>query len=501
MRTACYLAPLACWTDGPGRPGRFAIRATFPQQRLAKFWSTPVATRRLVIATIALVLCLAAPMIVSPVVQNWNASGWMDSRGYDTYAHNIVSGKVLEGSSQYMPVYQYGIAAVYYVFGHFFFAQQLLNVALSFLTVIFLCLAAWNLFRNLWAVLLIGVMAAFTQQLFYAVFFTQIEAWYIPIVAFSIFAWTCYWRTSSITHLVLMALAAGVGINTRNQGVFYFGWLCLAPLFIATVPWRQRFTHAAIAVAILSASLVPWSLRNYVVEGRLSPSAARNAYYLAILNDPRIGFYGIRYWEGWNEITQEYKKKYPDVAERDRVMMRVGLTTPIENFDWFRRAMFWRTLAFYGLLPPGVLATEGPKPTNWDTEWRAYVYWRTVPLILLPLSLIGLLTRPGRVTLFFSRRGSGERGRNGTVRRRRGSGLIPRSATPYADCNGRHLSAAERGRRLERNKGQFSEWHSLVRGLRWPSVCCCPLSWPACTSVGRISMRRLLNVMCSPAPM
>ena len=111
-------------------------------------------------------------------------------------------------------------------------------------------------------------------------------------------------------------------------------------------------------MTILAASLVPWSLRNYVVDGRFSPSAARTAYYVAVLNDPRIGFYGLRYWEGWNEIAQEYQRNYPDPVERDRAMMRAGLSTPFENFDWFRRALFWRTVAFYGLLHNGMFALE-----------------------------------------------------------------------------------------------------------------------------------------------
>jgi hypothetical protein len=399
------IVPSAVSVIGPALAGLVAayiVRIGSIQQRHAEFSAAPGARRRMLMGTIALVVCLAAPMIWSPVVEHWNSSGWMDSHSYDTYAHNIATGKVPEGSSLYMPIYQYGMAAVYFVFGHFFFAQQLVNVALSFLTVVFVCLAAWNLYRNLWAVLLIGIWAAFTRQLFYAVFFTQIEAWYIPIMAFGIFAWTSYWRTPSKSHLLLMALAAAVGMNTRNQGAFYFGWLCLAPLFIASIPWRRRVTHVAIAVMILAASLIPWSVRNYVVDGRLSPSAARNAYYIAALNDPRIGFYGVRYWEGWGEITQDYERRYPDPVERDRVMMRAGLSTPFQNSDWFLRAMFWRTLAFYGLLPAGVFAAKGPVPTNWATERDAYVYWRTTPLVLLPLSLIGLLTRPSRTTLFLA---------------------------------------------------------------------------------------------------
>jgi hypothetical protein len=124
--------------------------------------------------------------------------------------------------------------------------------------------------------------------------------------------------------------------------------------------------------------------------------------YVAVLNDPRIGFYGIRYWEGWNEILAEFERRYPDPLVRDRAMLYAGLSTPFERFDWFKRAAFWRTLAFYGLLPPGILATPGPTTTDWPNEWRNFVIGRMTPLMLLALSLLGLLTRPGPTTLFLA---------------------------------------------------------------------------------------------------
>jgi hypothetical protein len=251
-------------------------------------------------------------------------------------------------------------------------------------------------------VLLIGIWVAFLRQFVYAVHFTQIESWYLPIVAFTIFAWTCYWRAPSRPHLIMMAVAAGLAINTRNQGAFYFAWLCLAPLLVGVLPWRRRAVDAALAITIVAVSLVPWSVRNFVVDGRLSPSAARNAYYLAVLNDPRIGFYGLRYWEGWTDIKAEYDRRYPDRVERDRTMIRDGLTAPIRHPGWFGRAAFWRTSAFYGLLPDSFFAADGPRAPNWPVEWRGYVYSKAAPLVFLPLSLIGLLIRPSRVTAFLA---------------------------------------------------------------------------------------------------
>ena len=399
------ILPKAANVLGPMAAGAIAtmmIRAGFVRALQGEFWRAPLVRRQLLTGAIVFALVLAAPMIWSPIVEHWNASGWADSSTYEVSAHNIASGKVVEGNSQYMPVYQYGLAAVYYIFGHFFFAQQLVNVVLSLLMVLFLCLAAWNLYGNLWAVLLIGLWVAVTRQLFYVVHFTQIESWYIPIVVFGIFAWARYWRTPSTTQLVVMALAASVGINTRNQGAFFFCWLCLAPLFIASASWRRRLAHSAIALTILAVSLVPWTLRNYVVDQRLSPSSTRTALYVAILNDPRVGFYGIRYWEGWNEVAAEYVRRYPDPVERDRVMMRAGLSTPFTNFDWFCRAMFWRTLSFYGLLPTGIFAPDGIVPTNWNAEWRPYLFSRSTALLFLLVSSIGLLTRLSGVTLFMA---------------------------------------------------------------------------------------------------
>jgi hypothetical protein len=147
--------------------------------------------------------------------------------------------------------------------------------------------------------------------------------------------------------------------------------------------------------------LLPWTIRNYQVEGRFSPSAARNAYYVAALNDPRIGFYGIRYWEGWEEITADYERTYPDPVARERAMLRAGLRAPIDHPQWFQRALFWRALAFYGLVPAGIFAAEGPEPIS-TTNWASYVFWNMTPILFLLLGAVGLITRPGRTTLFLA---------------------------------------------------------------------------------------------------
>ena len=356
--------------------------------------------RLLPAASIVMAIVLAVPTILTRVLANWNVSGWMDSHAYDVYAHNIASGKVVSGDSSYMPVFQYGMAALDYVFGHFFFVHQLTNVALAFATVILICLAAWNVYRAPIVVLIVGVWVAFADSLFTYVHFTQIEAWYVPFVALAIFAWSCYWRTPSTSHLVLMALAAGFGLNTRNQGGPFFAVLCLSPLFIGSLPLRRRVAHALAALTILGLTLVPWTIRNWVVDHRLTPSGGRTAYYIAMLNDHRIGFYGLRYWEGSVEIVAEYDRQYPDPVERQRAMMKAGIAGAFSDWSWLRRALFWRFLSFYGLAPDGIFAPDGIQPTHWAAEWDSYVRVRATQLLFLLLTGLAVLTAFTPTNLF-----------------------------------------------------------------------------------------------------
>ncbi|HEY3160318.1 MAG TPA: hypothetical protein VGJ78_15240 [Vicinamibacterales bacterium] len=349
-----------------------------------------------------LCVLLALPLLALPVAQHWDSSGFMDSHSYDTYAINIATGKTLVGDSQYMPAYQYGLAFVYYFWGHFFFLQQIVNIILACIGIASLCWAGWILFRSAAAVLVIGILLGMSRPLQYAIHFTQIESWYLPLVCVLLLTWSRYWRSASWTTAIGLAVAVSVGMNMRNQGAPFFAFMCLAPLVVAGLTWRRRVAHLVVIGAVVAASLIPWTIRNYVVEGRLSPSASRSTLYLGTLNDHRIGLYGIRYWDGWNEVAAEFNQRYPNAAERERALVRAMWSNLVADPGWLARAMYWRVAAFYGLLPNGTLAIDRIIPTDWATEWPSYIFWRTAPVVILPLSLLGLALRPGRTALFLT---------------------------------------------------------------------------------------------------
>jgi hypothetical protein len=361
-----------------------------------------------------LLIILATPGLIKPLVQYWDISGYMDSHMYDKNAHDIATGDIPQGNSLVMPLYQYGMAALYYVFGHFFYVQQIANVLAAFFSIVFLCLAGWNLFRNLWAVFGIGVLSAFTTQLHAFIYLTQIENWYIPLICLILFAWSAYWRQPILLHLIFLGGATGLAFNCRAQGVFFFAFLCLTPFFIIAMPIQKRILHMLGLVCVLAAMLLPWSIRNYVYEGRFSPKS--DQAIIITINDPRTGFYGLRHdlfynrdlgkyenkglMSGFNEIYKEYEQKFADKEERNKAIQEDAIRNTLRDPLWTMKAVFWRSLSMYGLLPPGIFDPEGPKPTDWRVHWKGYVYNGFPSLFFIAFSVVGLLVRTGRTTVF-----------------------------------------------------------------------------------------------------
>ncbi|WP_034491641.1 hypothetical protein [Afifella pfennigii] len=372
---------------------------------LVSWWTAlEAADERKLVRRIILASMVACLIVVLPeVIRYWDESGWWDSASYDLIAHRIAAGTEPLGSSYFMPVYQYGLATFYWAFGHFFFVQQIVNVALATFAVGIMTTSAWLLFRRAHAVLIVAVVVVCWEQFHHVSWRTQIEGWYIPIFAASILALLLYIRRPGWKTLVLLALAAALVFNTRLQGAFYAAALGLSVFFIFDTGWRRRAQHVAVFFLLfLTLGILPWSLRNWVEEGRFSPSSTQSAILSATLNDPRTPLYGIRYWEVPDEVNEEWKRRYPDEAERIEAqrgeLMRRLMTDP----GYFVEAAPWRAMAFYGLLPPGTLETVA-RQADWENELWPWLDTVSPFMALLLLSALGVLARPrSRFQLLFA---------------------------------------------------------------------------------------------------
>ena len=350
-------------------------------------------------------LLLALPSIARPVIQLWDMSGYMDSRLYDQCAHNINTGLVPQGSSFVMPLYQYFLAFTYYIFGHFFYIQQIINILLALLTVLFICLTAWNIFRDMRAVWLAGILAIYSPQLYSFVYYTQIENLYIPLICLTLYLLSCYWRSERLLHLVLLGISLGLIYNCRTQGLFYCAFMCLAPLFMKRLRPIRRISHVFTVGVVFCTMLIPWTVRNAVYMGRFSIASEQSDSAL-LLNDHRLPLYAEQPYllNAFNmtALQKEYETKYPDERDRAKAIRRDFLRNTLSDPVWLAKAAFWRSLGFYGLLPPGVFDPQGPKPTDWSKNWESYISNTFYALFFISISILGILRRLQRLTIILA---------------------------------------------------------------------------------------------------
>src|SRR5262249_55020750 len=150
-----------------------------------------------------------------------------------------------------------------------------------------------------------------------------------------------------------------------------------------------RFRHLVVFGVIFAlVGVAPWTVRNYVVDGRVTPGSAQSAEQMAITNDPRIGFYGLRYWEGYTQLQAEWESNYPIERDRHAAQTRYFVHRITTDPNWFVAAVGWRLAAFYGLAPASIWAAEGPQPYDWRENYAGYLeatarYWSLILAFLL----------------------------------------------------------------------------------------------------------------------
>lgn len=349
-----------------------------------------------------LTLCLLAVIATAaPVLNAWDQPSWSDASTYDRLAHAIAVGDLPAGRSDYMPVYQFGSGALYWAFGHFFFVPQVVNLGLSAVTVLLIALSARSLFQSAGAGLVAGLLASSHDYLRYTPNMMTIENWYVPALALALYCAVRFLTAPTALKAVLLALAVGLLFGIRVQGAFFCAFLILTPLFASQLSIGNRLRYCVVAGIVFVATLTPWTVRNFIQDGRLSPGTTQAAGQMVYTTDARP-FYGIRRGFGTEEIRREWTEKYPDPEERKAAMSRHGWLLPLTDpkLVWLE-AVPWRALAFYGLLPPGVWDNDGVRPTNWRTEGLAYALQVGPVGMLLLASLIGIIyVRPHRMAVF-----------------------------------------------------------------------------------------------------
>lgn len=357
-------------------------------------------SERRIIGILAVLTFLAA---LEPVIRYWGVPGWGDAIFWDRLSHLIARGELPAGHPYYMPVYQYGTALLYLLFGHHFEVQQLANAVLAPVTLIFFCLAARNIGCRPPMVLALGLLISTHDYLRYTPHVMQIENWYTPLIAAALWASTRSALANSTKSSILAGVAIGLVVSTRAQGAFMCLAMCFAPFAIGHVSNYQRFKTVCLTIFVVAAVLSPWSARNWLVDGRISPMSSQGPAHMVLALQPET-FYGIRRDLVSPGFVESWAKKYPDIAERERAMGSYIVTNIVSDPIRFIQAAGWRSLAFFGLLPDGVFASKqgGAVVADWSATGKTWLLRNMSTLVILAAVAVSIAIRYGRTILFLT---------------------------------------------------------------------------------------------------
>jgi 4-amino-4-deoxy-L-arabinose transferase-like glycosyltransferase len=258
-----------------------------------------VAKRRPITGTVAsprslaraglVIFLLALVVRLGWVLSLPDAIAWPDEREFLKIARRLVAGHGFVSTSyRANPVFPAFLAGVFGVFGESLVMARGAQAVLGALT----CLVV---FRT--ATVLIGPAAGTLTGLMLAVYPPHIYlsgVFYVECIYTFLCALSLHLgiRTLGSRHRFALAclcgLACGAATLTRAIFVVYVPFLAAALLWAAWPAWRRQLVACAVIVLTCAATILPWTLRNYAVYGRV----------IAVSS----GF-GTKLWQGNNELA------------------------------------------------------------------------------------------------------------------------------------------------------------------------------------------------------
>jgi 4-amino-4-deoxy-L-arabinose transferase-like glycosyltransferase len=207
-----------------------------------------------------------------------------DFMEYDRLATGIISGQGyvnIDGqpTAYRAPGYIYYMAGIYSIFGHQQIAVRLGNVLLGVVTCYLTSLLASELFNQRTAVFAAFLIAVFPSLIAWANILAA-ENLFIPVSLGIILTFLKAVKSSHLRSrwVILCGLLSGVGVLIRPIAVLLPAILVVAMMFrqglksIFTEGKKNLLQHAGLTLglyAVLIFTVLPWTIRNWEVFGRL----------------------------------------------------------------------------------------------------------------------------------------------------------------------------------------------------------------------------------------
>jgi hypothetical protein len=215
-----------------------------------------------------------------------------DTVHYDKAARSILAGEgfgtgyyfsgLEKFQNQYSlpPVYPIFLAGIYAIFGQNFFAVRVIQSVVGALISLMIFLIGKEIFDKR-----VGFLAAALATVYPLLVF--ISGLLYVTVLFTLFMILFVWFTIKISDNdgILSPILAGLflGLATLAGPILFaiYPFVGLWLLFIVKKSMRLKFKAAAILFGVAIITLIPWSIRNYAVFGRITPVSAAVDWFLA----------------------------------------------------------------------------------------------------------------------------------------------------------------------------------------------------------------------------
>jgi 4-amino-4-deoxy-L-arabinose transferase-like glycosyltransferase len=279
------------------------------------------------------------------------------------------------------PAYTFFLAATYLLFGHSWGAIAFTQSVVCGLVSILLYWIGTRLFSHR-----AGFLAAL-WALFYPYLFSQGGPNLYETMFFTFFLLVAVWgllrsqASSSPGHAMLAGLFLGLAALCRPNALFVVPFVMVWLVLACAGPLRKRVRLAVVLCVIFLATIIPWTLRNWLVQGVFSPFgsfADQNqykayhpmllAYYLGAgpFADPQLRSLSSDqvYGQGplWDaaqtqgmtaEEAQAWRRSMPWSYWREHPTLFVELTIlkVINLWSWILepRTLSWRKQALYAI--------------------------------------------------------------------------------------------------------------------------------------------------------
>lgn len=277
-----------------------------------------------------------------------------DEISYDNLAMRLLEGKGFVDAdgvptSYRPPLYPAFLALIYGIFGHSYFAVRIIQAIIGSIIVYVLYLTAKRIFNrptaiitgifsSLYMTFIICSKMLYTETLFT---FLLVSIIYLAIAA----------EKPGMMRFCLLGTLCGIATLLRSTGLF----LPFVALFILMLkvhkrklPWKKVTASSAALVVCFLILIVPWTVRNYKVHGKLvsiSTNGGLNMYQA--LCKPEDGM--IFTFTPDSPIAIKYNAISDEVEQNNFLMseaLKIYKTQPLFAFKMFalRFLFFWNII-------------------------------------------------------------------------------------------------------------------------------------------------------------